>query len=59
MDKRDQELDLWKVNKIDKPLSRLIKKGRKMRNVSGYKWHHKNTKDHEIMNDSMPTNWLT
>ena len=27
MDNReDQELDLWKVNKIDKPLSRLIKK---------------------------------
>ena len=31
--REDQELDLWKVNKIDKPLSKLIKKkeGLKMR----------------------------
>ena len=32
--REDEELDLWKVNKIDKPLSRFKKKkGLKMRNV--------------------------
>ena len=35
-------LNYEKINKIDKPLARLIKK-----NKRSYKRHHKNTKDHK------------
>ena len=55
-----------KINKIDKPFARFIKKKedaneqnkkRKRKNSNRY---HRDTKNHEnIMNSYMPTNWTT
>ena len=56
-----------RINKIDKPLDRLIKKQReknqinKIRNENGEITtdKHRNTKDHKRLQSAMPIKWTT
>ena len=56
-----------KINKIDKPLARFIKKkGRGLKSIKlemkkeSYNRHHRNTKDHKLTtNNYMPIKWTS